>query len=252
MCAAPPTGWVPERSFAEVTNVPSWKDWSPRFGAAYDLFGNGRTAFKVSIGRYVAKTGTAIASANNPIQTSVNSVTRTWTDTDGDFVPDCDLGNRGANGECAAMSNQNFGGTRTTNRYDEGVLEGWGARGYTWDISTEVQQQVSSGLSVTAGYYRNWLGNFTTTDNEAVGPADFSPYCITAPADRRLPGGGGYQVCGLYDISLAKFGQVNNLVTQSSNFGEQKQVNDFFTFTFTTRLGRRHPVRRRRRYRDAR
>ncbi len=234
---APPSGWVPERSFPEVKNVPLWKDWSPRFGAAYDLFGNGRTAFKVSAGRYVAKTGTAIASANNPIQTAVNSVTRAWTDSDGDFVPDCDLGNRAANGECAAMSNQNFGGARVTNRYDEGVLEGWGARGYTWDVSTEVQQQVSNGLSVTAGYYRNWLGNFTATDNLAAEPGDYSPYCITAPADRRLPGGGGYQVCGLYDISLAKFGLVNNLVTQSAHFGEQKQVNDFLMFTFSTRLG---------------
>ena len=236
--AAPPTGWVPERRFDEVKDVPSWKDVSPRIGAAYDLFGTGRTALKMSIGRYAAKTGTAIASANNPIQTSVNSVTRTWTDTNGNYIPECDLGNRAANGECAAMSNQSFGGVRTTNRYGDDVLLGWGARGYTWEVSTELQHEIGRGVSVTGGYYRNWLGNFTATDNLLVAPADFSPYCITAPKDARLPGGGGYQVCGMYDISLAKFGQVNTLVTQASNFGKQTQVSNFFTGSLNTRLGR--------------
>src|SRR5439155_15249555 len=81
--AAPASGWVPARDFAAVSNVPAWKDINPRFGASYDLFGNGRTALKASIGRYVAKTGTAVASANNPVLTSVNSITRTWTDLNG-------------------------------------------------------------------------------------------------------------------------------------------------------------------------
>jgi len=91
-------------------------------------------------------------------------------------------------------------------------------------------------MSITAGYYRNWYGNFLVTDNTLVAPADFNPFCITAPNDARLPGGGGYQVCGLYDISPAKFGQVNSVVTQASNFGEQKLVNDFFNVTINTRL----------------
>jgi len=41
----------------------------------------------MSIGRYVAKTGTAVSSANNPISTSVNNVTRTWTDTNATTFP---------------------------------------------------------------------------------------------------------------------------------------------------------------------
>jgi hypothetical protein len=89
---------------------------------------------------------------------------------------------------------------------------------------------------MTAGYYRNWYGNFLVTDNTLVTPADFNPFCITAPTDSRLPGGGGYQVCGLYDVSPAKFGQVNSVVTQASNFGKQQLVNDFFNVTLNTRF----------------
>ena len=47
-----PAPWVPARSFPEVKDVPNWKDVNPRVGAAYDLFGTGRTAIKGFLGRY--------------------------------------------------------------------------------------------------------------------------------------------------------------------------------------------------------
>ncbi len=103
-------------------------------------------------------------------------------------------------------------------------------------MSSEIQHQLNEGMSLTAGYYRNWYGNFSVTDNLVVSPADYGSYCITAPSDMRLPGGGGYQVCGLADVSLAKFGLVDNEVTQSANFGEQRQVNNFFSVSLNTRF----------------
>ena len=77
---ATPNGWVPARHYDRVDGVPSWTDLSPRLGAAYDLCGDGRTALKVSLGRYVGKTVVEIANANNPIVASVNQVTRSWND----------------------------------------------------------------------------------------------------------------------------------------------------------------------------
>ncbi len=49
-------------------------------GVAYDLFGNGRTAVKAQLGRYISKLGTDLTEALNPIGTSVTSVTRSWND----------------------------------------------------------------------------------------------------------------------------------------------------------------------------
>src|SRR5205814_5265565 len=126
---------------------------------------------------------------------------------------DCDLTNRAANGECGAMDNQRFGTPVPTTQYDTNLTNGYGVRPYTWQGSVAVQHELRAGLGVTFGYFRTSYGNLQVTDNLAVTPADYDSYCVTAPSDARLPGGGGYQVCGLFDVKPAKFGQVNNLVT---------------------------------------
>jgi hypothetical protein len=56
--------------------------------------------------------------------------------------------------------------------------------------------------------------------------------------DPRLPGGGGNQICGLYDINPAKFGQVNNLVTSADNYGKIRDVYNGVDVTVNARLPR--------------
>ena len=73
---------------------------------AYDLFGDGRTAVKASLSRYVGKMGTFMTQLNNPINTSVNSAGRVLERrATANYVPDCDLGNFAANGECGQIAN---------------------------------------------------------------------------------------------------------------------------------------------------
>ena len=231
--------WVPARDFAPLYGVPEWTDLNPRLGAAYDLRGDGRTALKVAFGRYVAAEAVSVAQALNPVVTSVNTVNRTWNDTNRNYVPDCDLRSPLANDECGAFDNQSFGLPNITTRWEDDVLGGFGVRNYLWDLSTEVQQQIFTSMSVTFGYYRNWSNNFRATDNLEVVPADYSPFCINAPLDARLPGGGGYEVCGLYDVAPAKFGRVDNLVSDASLFGRQTLTNDFFNLSANGRMGSR-------------
>jgi hypothetical protein len=252
---ATPSGWIPERNFGEVTCAPCWTDLNPRLGASYDVSGNGRTAIKTSLSRYVGQMNANVAAAVNPITTSVTSVTRTWRDTNGNYVPDCDLSNFNANGECGAISNKNFGKNNPlATRYADDVINGFGVRDYFWDFNAGVQHQLGSSTSITAGYDHSWTHNpsqlFDPTaiigawstgviNNLDVTPADYSPYCITAPPDPRLPQGGGYQVCGLYDLSPAKFGQVDNVVQSQNTFGERSIVTDFFNVGFESHFGAR-------------
>jgi hypothetical protein len=223
-------------SFSEIDDVPNWKDISPRLGASYDLFGNGKTAVKGFLSRYVNAQGASLASAVNPANAIVLSATRTWTDTNGNLVPDCDLTNNAANGECGAQSANQFGTPRVVTSYSPDLTSGWGVRDYTWQGSMSVQHELRSNVGVNFGYFRTWYGNFTVIANLATPASAFSPYCITTPTDSRLGQFSGQQVCGLYNVNPAQFGQVNNLVTLASKYGSQSEVYNGFEFTSRVRF----------------
>jgi hypothetical protein len=207
-------------SFPEVDCIPCWHDINPRAAVAYDLFGNGKTALKASLGKYASQV-TGFAGMFGPASAAVVSTTRSWTDASGNFYPDCDLRNPLSNGECGPMANASFGQVQIRTNPDSNWITGWGKRGYAWEASASIDHQLRPGVALNVGYFRTWFGNFTVTDNLAVTPADFDPYCITGPTDSQLPANvSGQQMCGFYDIKPALFGQVNNLVTFASNYGK--------------------------------
>ena len=216
--------YLPELSFAEVKNLPNWYDINPRMGVAYDVFGDGKTAIKASWGRYVVLESTTIASLNSPANALGVYTTRTWTDSNSNLVPDCVLTNPLLNGECGPYSNRNFGTPVVTTHYADAVTKGFSARPYNWQGSLGIQQELRPGVGLTVSYFRTWYGNLSVTDNLAVTPADFDPYCITTPIDPLLPGGGGQPLCGLANVSNAKFGLADNLVRPASDFGKSTQT----------------------------
>ena len=171
--------------------------------------------------------------------------TRSWNDSfygagdprTGNYVPDCDLTSSITNGECGPYDNRNFGTAVITNKYATDVTEGYGVRPNNQQISAVVQHELQPGFGVTVGYYRTWYGNKTVTDNLLVTPADFTAFCVTAPADSRLPDGGGYQVCDPTDVNPTSFGRVDNLIIRAEE-GEQTEVFNGIDIGMNARFGR--------------
>ena len=220
-------------TFSRTEGV-NFKDLSPRGGAAFDVSGDGKTAVKINVGKYMdpASNLNGNYSISNPIARIATTATRTWTDagipglpgTAGDFTPQCDLTNNAANGECAATTATTFGtAAPTTAAIDPGLLIGWGVRPRDWQVGASIQRQLLPRMSVEVGYVKRWLQNFTATDNLAVLPGDFQAFSVNAPSDSRLPHGGGYAIDGLYNVVNSKFGVTSNSIaltnkqTQSFN-----------------------------------
>jgi hypothetical protein len=232
--------FIPARTYPEVRDVVNWRDVTPRVGVAYDLRGDGKTALKFSMSKFLTGHAGDVVNRDNPQSTIADNASRSWFDLDHDFVEDCDLLNPDVNGECGAISNRRFGQTTSRSTFqDPETQHGFGKRDYSWEIATGIQRELRSGVSVDATYFRRWYGNFLATDNRLVGPADFDPFCVTAPADARLPDGGSQQICGLYDIKPTKFGQVDDFVTFADTFGTRTEVYNGVDLTFNARLPRR-------------
>ncbi len=215
----PANRWMPGAHF-EKTDVHDWKDIDPRLGVAVDLFGNGKTALKFGLGRFVAKVGSTTVAQNAPQSTIGQTDLRNWRDLNGDYTifnPDGSVQSL----ELGPTSNANFGQViPSTTVTDPATLNGWNARGKSWEYNTSVQHEVAQGVVLYGGFYLRSVGNQLATDNTLNTSADFSgPFCIKAPLSADLPGGGGYDVCGLYDITPAGRPRVQNFVTLARNFG---------------------------------
>jgi hypothetical protein len=230
----PPGMFFPTARTFPGQTVVRWHDVSPRLGASYDLFGNGRTALKTSLSRYVQQQASAPARPVTPVTANLTNG-RIWTDN-GDLIVQGDPLNHAQNGELGPSANVNFGQPATTSRYDPDFAFGWGVRPANWEVSAGVQHELMPRLSVGAAYFRRSYVNIEVTDNLAVASSDYDTYCVTAPLDSRLPNGGGQRICDLYDLRRERVGFQDSVRTFSSPYGDQIERWNGVDLTVNARL----------------
>ena len=137
--------------------MPDWLDPSPRFGAIYDINGDGRTAVKVGIGRYNIGTATGHIDRVNPV--SVTNDTRSWIDANGDLTPQLN--------ELGPSTGFNFG---TTNRYSDDLK-----RPYAMEYFIEFDRQIARNTVASVGFYYRTNERLIGNRNMAVPMSTYSP-----------------------------------------------------------------------------
>jgi hypothetical protein len=197
-------------SFPRTVSVTGYNDITTRWGAAWDVFGTGKTALKINVGKYLQNaTNDENYTANNPAARIVRNVfARGWIDGNNNFVVDCNLANPAeqitpGGDTCQALSgdNRNFGNANPNSTIiNPDILEGWGVRPSDGQFSASVQHEVLPRVSVDVSYNRRWFTNFFVDDNQLIGPADYTAWTYTAPLNDKLPDGGGYPIT-MYSIT---------------------------------------------------
>jgi len=167
----PSTTFVDSQCFPEITGAPDFKGIVPRVSAVYDVFGDGRTAIKVSASRYDQPITLSNVQRLNPL--GIVNDTRAWTvcapgqtsgcDLNGDLVPQLN--------ELGVSSGFAFG---TNNRY---------ASDLQWPVSNEynleVQRQIPGSVVVSVGYTRRETRRNIGTKNVAVPVESYVPLQVT-------------------------------------------------------------------------
>jgi hypothetical protein len=211
--AAPAGRFVPARQFAKIENLPDWKDWAPRFGAVYDVLGDGKTALKLHVGKYMRAFSTVgFAQVYNPMAFQTDR--RTWSDLNGDDI---------AQNEEIGPPNTPFSVSGVSNKIADPNIK----RPYQWEYSVGIQREVMRSVSVSANWVRRDFRRLFWTDNVLTTHDDFTVVPVANPLD---PG----ELIPIYNLNAAKRGQVREV---DKNSDANKRWYNGFDVGVTARVG---------------
>ena len=169
VAASSPAGrFVPARDFPAISNLPNWFNLAPRFGVAYDLTGDAKTALKGTVNKYNRSFLVDLAGQYNPLNQVTD--TRNWRDCD--YIPGtstCSGLALPTNGDDIAQdneigpSNNALFGAAPNRHFDPDSK-----RPYDIEYTLGVEREVVRGLSVGVTWIRKDSYDLQQTINRAV------------------------------------------------------------------------------------
>jgi hypothetical protein len=152
---------------------------------------------------------------------------RSWADLDNNGSA-VDASGNPQFAEIGPSRNSNFGVPKGATRFDPET-----PRPTNWEENFAIVHQLMNNLSMTAAYYHRTFYDQSLTRNLLVNPAtDYTTYTITAPADARLPNGGG-EVITMYNLKPEKLGLVDSVSSFST---DNTRVYDGFEVSANARI----------------
>ncbi len=214
--SAPASRWVPARTWEPITNLKTFNDFSPRLSVVHDLFGDGKTAIKGSVGRHLASLGNGFVDTYNP--SFLDTERRNWSDCD--FIPgtsQCSGRSLPTNGDDLAQDNEigpssraSFG-TRAPRRPDENLQ-----RATDWEYAASIQHELLPRVSATFGFFRRVFMDLPKADNLLISAADYTEVSIPDPR------GNGERIT-VYNLARSKLGLSDIVDTNSKENREYWQ-----------------------------
>lgn len=210
-----PGRWIGARAYPGET-LPTWGGmggFTPRFGAVYDTFGNGKTALKFGVNKYNRQLVDDLTNRYNPIRPQTASVT--WRDLNGDDIADGFLGCTYLTPGCElnlAQVPSSFGvvpagcsviATAGSIPCGTGQVDPDIKRGYSVQYNVGVQHELFPRISVNAYWFYTKFFDLARTDNVLQSFSDYTPVNIASPLDG--------SVITMYNVSTTARTRLQNL-----------------------------------------
>ena len=227
----PDNRWVAGRTYDRIDNLPNWHNWAPRLAFAVDVFGNGKTAVKGGVNKYMRPYAGSFAKQYNPLRAGgVSTDLRDWFDCA--LIPGistCDPALVGTPGwrdgivednEVGPSNNKLFG-IGSSRRPADGIR-----RPYNMEETLSIQHQLLPRLGVTFGWFRRQYYDLLGQQNSAITDADWIPFQAANPL-------GNGELITIYNLNPLKRGLVDLLDYNSKT---NTHISNDFEASFTARL----------------
>jgi hypothetical protein len=205
---------VPQIDCGTIKGMGCWKDWTPRLGVVYDVFGNHKTALKAGFGKYNSQYSSGFTGIFNPLGTLTQSVT--WnTNTNPALGPVLDPSIPGQNctpvkiagivapnpncypvggfapqgtpasavlpGHLGPSSNPTFGSAAASTGVN--LDPNW-HRDYNYQYTAGIQQELFKGVTLNLGWFRrSAYQQFFLVNQNGVSASSWTPFNIVNPLD---------------------------------------------------------------------